>query len=108
MAEAVCTVVDMICQLHLKLGEPVLKDRIWTHRLDKNWTIAANGKDHEVEVEPEKCMKAKLQPIDFAVWWNGWLAGLFNPYGGTFAAGSGANEDAFIKAVEKAVQELPG
>ena len=104
MSKAVCTVVDMICRLHQALGMQPVKGQVWIHKLNKNWTIAINGKSHAVEIEPEKCMKAELRPIDFAVWWNGWLAGLFNPHGGIFAAGSGANEDAFIEVVEKAIE----
>lgn len=103
MAQTDCpTVVDAICKLALALKAPVLKDRLWIHKADENWTIAANGMDVPMDAEPEGCMKCTLLPIDFAVWWHGWLVGTFNPLGGIFAAGSEANEDRFIADMAKA------
>ena len=101
----VCSVADSIARLALALKEPELRNRVWIHKMDDNWTIAVNGKKEPVKIEPAKCMAAELQPFDFAVWWHGWLAGTFNPFGGIFAAGSEANEDSFLKDVDKAIEK---
>jgi hypothetical protein len=45
---------------------------------------------------------SELEPGLFAVWYNGWLAGILDPFGhGVMAAGAGANEDTLIAALEK-------
>ena len=62
------------------------------------WTIWLNGHEQprkggprdDIEVPPYHCY------IEF----NGWPAGLVTPRGGTIAAGSAANEDSFIAAIE--------
>ena len=49
-------------------------------------------------------VKRKLQTYTVAVWYQGWLAGLFTPFGGVFAAGEGANEDTFLAAIDTALR----
>lgn len=77
----------------------------WEQKIDDTWYLAINGKDHEVAVEPENAMKAEIPPYHFCVWYNGWVAALFHPYGGMFAAGEGANEDTFAVAVEEFIRQ---
>lgn len=73
----------------------------WQQKIDETWYVAINGQSTDVDVEPAGGMKITLPPYHFAVWFNGWIAGLIYPLGGgVFAAGSGANEFEFIIAVE--------
>ena len=77
----------------------------WLHQLDDNWTIAVNGHSKKIKCDPEGTMGADIPPYSAAVWWNGWLAGLISPGGGTIAAGELANEDTFIEALERKINE---
>jgi hypothetical protein len=70
----------------------------WEIQVDSAWWLAVNG--HR---ETTKCSKGtEVLPFHAYVEFNGWPAGIFNPYGGTMAAGTVANEDAFIAAVKAA------
>ncbi|HEY3492668.1 MAG TPA: hypothetical protein VGK43_06925 [Solirubrobacterales bacterium] len=71
----------------------------WEHRVDEHWTVAINGKEEAVEVEPDGCMRVKLEPYHLAVWWHGWLAGLLTPTAGALL---GADEDSLIAALKAA------
>ena len=73
----------------------------WVGKVDENWMIAVNGHAEEVKCEPEGTMGADIPPYSMAVWWNGWLAGIFNAAGGAMAAGELANEDTFIAALKR-------
>jgi hypothetical protein len=101
----ICDAFDKMAQLAIALGVTNLKDRegAWVHQVDDQWTIAINGKDHDVEVRPDGSMGATLQPFHAVVFYNGWLASLLNPYGGEFVAGSAANENTFIEAIDRAI-----
>lgn len=102
----ICEMFDKIVQLGLKHGVSNLKDypSAWIHKVDDQWTLALNGKDNELPVEPEGTMGiSRLEPFHAAVWYNGWPAGILYPYGGEFAAGEGANEDTFIEALDRAI-----
>lgn len=80
----------------------------WTHKVDEAWTIAANGHTEPVSVEPDGCMAADLAPFEFAVWFNGWLAGILTVSGdGVFASGAGANQQAFSRAIDQFIAEIP-
>ena len=71
------------------------------HRAFKPWAIWLNGHGEprqggpggDIEVPGYHCY------VEF----NGWPAGLINPRGGVIAAGSAANEDSFIAAIEAIV-----
>jgi hypothetical protein len=74
-------------------------DGCWEYRLDEQWEIAMNG--HK---EPRKCsFGVEVAPFHCYLQYNGWPAGVFNPRGGTIAAGSCANEDTFIAAIDAAI-----
>jgi hypothetical protein len=73
-------------------------------KIDDKWYIAANGHDVEVEVIPKGTMGAKLPPYHFAVWYLGWIAGIFNPCGGEFIGGLA--EDEFCAAVQKHIERM--
>lgn len=67
-------------------------------QVDERWRIAFNG--HQ---ETRKDSQGfEVQPFCCSVWFNGWPAGVFNPVGGCIAAGTAANEDALIEAMERA------
>ncbi len=63
-------------------------------RIDDNWWVAINP--HDVATECSR--KAMVLPRSAYIEWSGWPAGTVDPGGGVIAAGSGANEDAFIEA----------
>jgi len=67
--------------------------------IDDNWTIAAAGKE-KYKTGGGELMDVELEPFHFAVWWNGWLAGIGNPYGGEIAAGELANEKTLLAALK--------
>lgn len=80
----------------------------WEYRVDDNWRIAVNGHTTELSVAPAGCMEVTIPQFAAVVWWNGWLAGLLTPYGGTIVqhpSGEGASEDALIAALRKATTE---
>lgn len=64
------------------------------------WKILLNASDQEVEIREGS---PKLPPLNVYVEFNGWPAGIINPYGGVIAAGECANEDLFIEAAEDAL-----
>lgn len=96
-----------ISELGYKLGIRNLYNRDpWIHKLDENWTIAVNGHPTKEIVKPEGCMLCDLPGYHAAVWWNGWIAGIFNAYYGQIAAGTSANEETLIAALDKAIKEI--
>jgi len=100
-----CEMFDKMVQLGLLLGVRNIKDfeGAWVQKVDEQWTFAINGKDETLEVRPDETMGARLKFGHAAIWFNGWLAGIITPYGGEFAAGSAANEDTFIAALDAAI-----
>ncbi len=76
----------------------------WTHELDQHWHIAVNGHTQGVKAQPTRDdMEVEIDPFCCGVWWNGWYAGTISPVDGVIAAGSAANEDTFIAAVQAAI-----
>lgn len=100
LSEAMMAVADMMTAL----GRTHLNQHIGPaiHDVDEHWRVVLNphrefvryGEKAEIEIPPFSCY------IEF----NGWPAGLINPYGGAIAAGSLANEETFIAAVKAATQ----
>jgi hypothetical protein len=73
-------------------------ENCWEKQIDEQWWIAMNGHD-----EPRKCSKgAEVEPCNCYVEFNGWPAGILDPFGGILAAGAVANEDSFIEALKAA------
>lgn len=108
MTEEMSITFMKIGELSYKLGVRDLYKLpgAWIHKLDENWILAVNGKDRKVIAKPEGCMMCDIPPYHVAVWWNGWIAGIFNAYQGQIAAGTEANEDALIAALDKAIEEI--
>src|SRR5262245_46723537 len=62
-----------------------------------DWWFAINP-----HTRTTKCSKGADVEFGHAyVMYNGWPAGILNPFGGVIAAGSVANEETFIAALEK-------
>jgi len=79
----------------------------WVHKVDSAWTVAVNGHTAPVSVEPDGCMVLNLAPFEFAVWFNGWLAGILTASGdGTFASGACANQQEFAEAIDRIVAQI--
>lgn len=98
ITEVFCAVMD----LHQRLGLPSIKDMggSWERDVDGRWFIAINGPEAR-SLGPDE-WKLDLPPWHMGVWFNGWLAGILTPAGGTLAAGALANEETLIEALRKA------
>lgn len=93
-----------VCDLALALGVKSIKDLpgCWEYQVDEHWWIAVNGHNGAT-----RCAKgADVPPFRCYVEFNGWPAGIIDPYGGTIVAGEAANEDAFIAALDKAIEAV--
>ena len=68
----------------------------WERQIDPHWWISVNGHTEE----KKNSHGGTVPPFNCVVEFNGWPAGLFNPYGGLIAAGELANEETFAAAVK--------
>lgn len=105
-----CTLLGPILDLAKAHGVANIKTLpgAWEIAINDAWYLAANGQDEEIDVSAPNGMAVTLPPYHFAVWYNGWLAGLFSPYGGEIAAGEAANEQTLIRAIRDHIARLPG
>lgn len=71
--------------------------------VDERWHITFNG--HRTAQDYEGMT---LEPFHSSVTYNGWPAGIFSPFGGMIAAGSGANEHTLITALKTATAAAQG
>lgn len=97
----VCLAFSKLCELCLALGQaPANKHPgCWEHQVNAQWAIAFNA-----HPEPKPCSQGvTVEPFHCYVQFNGWPAGVFNPYGGQIAAGECANEEAFLAALDAAI-----
>ena len=83
-------------------------DGCWVRRLDTEWVIAVNGHSTSLSCEPPDCMAAMIAPYEAAVWFNGWLAGMFGVYGGFVAVGNVANKETLTAALRAALAQEHG
>ena len=71
---------------------------LWEYQIDDNWKIKLNGhKEKNIHCIP---------PFNCLIEFNGFTAGLINPYGGIIACGDIANEDTFIDAIVIKIKNL--
>ena len=94
--------LSLIADLSLARGVSGINALPGCHEMevDEHWWIAVNG-----HAEMVACSNGpEVPPYSAYVEFNGWPAGIFNRAGGQFVAGSLANEDAFIAAMEKAIE----
>ena len=66
--------------------------------VDRQWCFAVTGKE-KCHFGPKDGMNIDLPPFSWAVWFNGWLAGVGNPFEGEIAACDAANELTFSQAI---------
>ena len=71
----------------------------WEIDVDERWAIAVNG--HRNTRKDSR--GGDVPPYHASIWYNGWPAGLISPVQGVIAAGSEANEDNFIAALDKRI-----
>jgi hypothetical protein len=88
-------------------GSPLNKhEGCWYVALDEHWEVAANGHG-----QPTKCDRFRqhagfaptVPPFSIYVEFNGWPAGVIDPYGCSIAAGEAANIFTLVEAVERAL-----
>ena len=104
------TIIDAIFEKGWKITDypdKILNKRFPDHRgTGAQWQIIANGNKEPRKVEPDQWGEMELPPFHFAVFWNGWLAGLLSPtpdgnFGGSLAANpNGADEENLILSIE--------
>lgn len=103
----IAVVFDLAVELSLLLGAKEINklDGAYICKVDNLWSFAINGTDRPVAVDMgEKSMGVgALNSFNMAIFYNGWLAGLLDPRGGTICAGEAGNEDNFIKALEERI-----
>jgi hypothetical protein len=106
ISEAFNAVVD----LALSLGVRSIKDlpACWEHQVDEYWFIAINGHNAPKFARQTASGETEVPPFHCYIEFNGFPAGLITPYDGIIAAGSVANEDAFIAALKCATDKARG
>lgn len=99
---------DEVIELHHTLRFPSLKDMggSWVYDLPGGWQLAMNGTNAELELKPNDSMGCRVPPFSCAFFFNGWLAGIVDPGGGSIAAGRLANETSLLKAFDEAIQSV--
>lgn len=73
----------------------------WEFQVDEQWWISLNG--HKEKTKDSH--GAEVPPYHAVVEYNGWPAGIIGPANGIIAAGSCANENSFIAALEAATEK---
>lgn len=91
----------LLCELGEKDNIPPLNEHVacWERKIDDQWWIAVNG--HRDAIKNSR--GGTVPPFNCIVEFNGWPAGMFDPYGGIIAVGDAANEEAFAAALERAI-----
>lgn len=88
--DQLCTMYYLVAKLADALGEAPIRNKVWTHKVDEQWFIKINGHPETMDGIPPYCLFVE---------YGGFPAGCMTPFEGTFAAGSAANEDEFIRVV---------
>lgn len=88
---------DLVTRIADQEGALPIRDKVWTCKVDEQWTFKINGHKEEME---------KIPAFHMFVEYNGWPAGLVSSYGGIIAAGNAANEQTFIDALNKKLSIL--
>ena len=96
-ADQLCTLYYLVAQLADALGEAPIRNKVWTHKVDDHWFIKINGHPETVDGIPPYCLFVEF---------NGYPAGCLTPFEGSFAAGSAANEDEFIRVMKEKLTGL--
>jgi len=102
--EKMCTAFSKIADLALILQAQPMNQypNCWEYQVDEHWWIAVNG--HKTTKKTTGGID--VLPFNCYVEFNGWPAGVFDPVnGGLMAAGSQANENSFIQALENKIKQ---
>lgn len=85
IAEAFLLIAERFGREH---GSPLPKQLLEIGDRDRGWGVKLNPTNETIE---------DVEPYRAHVSWNGWPAGIIDPYGGCLAAGHLANEDALCE-----------
>lgn len=96
---------DAIAVLCIATGNAPIKGKVWEFVVDDQWQFAVNGTGTTATPKAaEGRMDAPaLRRYECVIWYNGFLAGIIDPRSGVIVAGEGANEDAFIDAIQRRI-----
>jgi hypothetical protein len=92
-----------VCDLGIALGWNSIKDLpgCTEHQIDGAWWFAINPHNEVV-----KCSHGpEVRPYTIYFEFNGWPAGAIRATGGWVAAGTLANENTLLEAIEKAIEK---
>lgn len=95
------SIFELLADLAVKSGVAPLKGKMWRVECGR-WVIWVNGSNETAKTEDG----VELPPFGAYCTFNGWPAGLFNPYGGTIAAGELANEDTLCEAIQERINAI--
>lgn len=92
----------LITELATQLGVSKINqlEGCWVCQVDEQWLLAVNA--HPTET---KYNEANVLPFCAWIEYNGWPAGMINPFEGVIAAGEGANEDTLITALLNRIEK---
>jgi hypothetical protein len=96
-------IMTTIAELARTLGVHHINQLVgcWEMDVNEDWWFALNGHDDVVVCSHG----VKVQPYTAYVEWQGWPAGMVDPYGGMLAAaGESANEDTFLAALRQRIE----
>lgn len=97
----------LIADLAVADGVAPVRDKVWTRKLDKHWTIAVNGYGSEQSVN--LTCPTKIPACSVLIEFNGWPAGMLNLLGeGSIAAGEAANQATLREAIMSALRSKRG
>lgn len=93
---------DGLCTLAIQLKvEPMSQlPECWEHKLDEHWAFAVNGHNAPMQASRFFPSPVVVPPFCLYVEFNGFPAGILNPYRGEFVAGILANAKKFRKALK--------
>ena len=71
------------------------------YRGKDKWKLVVNGNSEKKDLILDGGEKLNMPAFGFAIFWNGWLAGLMTPGGGQMAAHKeGANKKTFLRSLK--------
>ena len=98
----VSVVMDLLAQLGIQDGVAPLRGP-YVRQIDEHWRVCLNPDE-----APYHWGGFTIPRFHCAIEFNGWPAGLLNPFEGTIAAGKVANEEALIAALRAAIEAPAG
>lgn len=94
-------IFELVTELAIKDKVVPIMDKIWERKIDKHWKIVVNGYN-----ETKELCGIEIPAYHIYVEFNGFPAGLINPFDGIICAGKEANIERFIGALETAIEEV--